>query len=299
MPRLRADLIFDYEATLHRLSSQQERSRRVGMTAQLDAAIAHHERGVAHLAEADLIWVTRDMVRLVMDAATDVPSFTPGGLPTENGIALFGAPLPPLESPSLYLASGRPWRGELPVWGVWWHPRDHDSLSVDIVTRLDALPEPIMGRADLQPAYSLVVPRWAGLQLDDETGVVSDTGDVIDRAHLGVLSMLAALSHLSQMPTLAKRERLDARTGKAPRQGRTRPQDEVTLVDLRPMREERAEVDGTGRVYTHRWMVRGHWAQQAYGPGRALRKTIYREPFIKGPAGAPLLAREEVMVWRR
>jgi hypothetical protein len=52
--------------------------------------------------------------------------------------------------------------------------------------------------------------------------------------------------------------------------------------------------------WTKRWLVRGHWRQQAYGPGRKLRRPLYIQPFIKGPEDKPLeVSPEVVKVWRR
>ena len=74
----------------------------------------------------------------------------------------------------------------------------------------------------------------------------------------------------------------------------------VTLIDLRALRQVDIDpVDESGRVYRHRWVVRGHWRQQAFGPDRSQRKPLFIAPYIKGPAGAPLLATEHVHVWRR
>ncbi len=41
------------------------------------------------------------------------------------------------------------------------------------------------------------------------------------------------------------------------------------------------------RVYKVRWVVRGHWRNQPYGPERALRRLTWIEPHWKGPEGAP------------
>jgi hypothetical protein len=41
------------------------------------------------------------------------------------------------------------------------------------------------------------------------------------------------------------------------------------------------------RVYKTRWVVRGHWRNQPYGPERALRRLTWIEPHWKGPEGAP------------
>lgn len=103
------------------------------------------------------------------------------------------------------------------------------------------------------------------------------------------------------MPTMASRERV-IEPGAGRGGGQAQLGQEVTLVDLRPLRRvttEAGATDGNGRRYTLRWVVRGHWTHQPCGPGRSQRKLIYREPYIKGPDGAPLLTTEGVMVWRR
>ncbi|MET8912476.1 hypothetical protein [Micromonospora sp. NPDC004551] len=39
---------------------------------------------------------------------------------------------------------------------------------------------------------------------------------------------------------------------------------------------------------TSRFWVSGHWRNQPYGPGRALRRPIYISPFLRGPDNAPI-----------
>lgn len=48
----------------------------------------------------------------------------------------------------------------------------------------------------------------------------------------------------------------------------------------------------TKRVYHHRWPVRMHKVRQWY-PGRQEHRVIWRGPYIKGPAGAPLMVGEK------
>lgn len=52
---------------------------------------------------------------------------------------------------------------------------------------------------------------------------------------------------------------------------------------------------------TSRWWVRGHWRQQAWGPGRELRKPLYIEPHTAGSRDAAEPGgddRPSVQVWR-
>ena len=47
--------------------------------------------------------------------------------------------------------------------------------------------------------------------------------------------------------------------------------------------------------YHHRWIVSGHFRNQPYGPGGSLRRRQWIPPYIKGPAGAPLLNRTKIL----
>lgn len=300
MPRLRADLIFDLEASAIHLESLIPRANRADMRHTIPDEVAQHRRWAGQAAEAELFWATGDMARLALEASLDVPGFAPAELPAPEGIILFGEALPALASPPLHLSGGVRWRGDVPVWGIWWYQRDDWTLGAQVIAKATDLPGRMLrGSGVLQPMFGVVAPSDRGVVFGDVEGIAwGEDGSAMPLDSLGVLAWLSAASHLMGVPTVAQRRRLDARTGKEAGP-RSRPQDVVRLVDLRPMRYERVESDGSGREYRHRWVVRGHWAQQAHGPGRSLRKTIYREPYIKGPEGAPLLATETVHVWRR
>ena len=85
----------------------------------------------------------------------------------------------------------------------------------------------------------------------------------------------------------------------------TRPP--ITIINVRPPRVEavssRKPKNAAPKPKTvkHavRWIVSGHFRQQPYGEGRSFVKTIYIEPYIKGPEGFPLRKTEKVFVWRR
>ena len=56
------------------------------------------------------------------------------------------------------------------------------------------------------------------------------------------------------------------------------------------------ETADAARARTVRWMVRGHWRQQPYGPQRSLRRPVWINPHLKGPQGAPLASKEKVIL---
>src|SRR5262249_28976173 len=59
----------------------------------------------------------------------------------------------------------------------------------------------------------------------------------------------------------------------------------VRVIDVRrPARETTSAHEHRDVEWTRRWIVTGHWRQQAYGEGRSLRRPTWIAPFVKGPA---------------
>jgi len=53
--------------------------------------------------------------------------------------------------------------------------------------------------------------------------------------------------------------------------------------------------DEPGKVeWQRRWMVRGHWRLQPYGPKHSLRRMRWIDPYVKGPEDKPFDARSTV-----
>ncbi|MEU6239261.1 hypothetical protein [Kitasatospora sp. NPDC047058] len=80
-----------------------------------------------------------------------------------------------------------------------------------------------------------------------------------------------------------------------PRQGqRVRPSavPDVRVVHLAARPGDAKDGDGAGhRMYQHRFPVRMHKVRQWY-PSQGVHRIIWRGPYIKGPAGAPLVVTE-------
>lgn len=72
----------------------------------------------------------------------------------------------------------------------------------------------------------------------------------------------------------------------------------VTIIKIRRQQPDPHHGQGRSR-YHHRWWVRPHKRWQACGPQRSQHRRILVGPYIKGPAGAPLLTKEHVTVWER
>ncbi|WP_327002713.1 hypothetical protein OHA72_47695 [Dactylosporangium sp. NBC_01737] len=69
-----------------------------------------------------------------------------------------------------------------------------------------------------------------------------------------------------------------------------RPLPDVRIVHIRT--RHTADAGGsrtaTNRAYTSRVWVTGHWRDQPYGPGRALRRPVYIHPHLRGPKDAEI-----------
>lgn len=114
-----------------------------------------------------------------------------------------------------------------------------------------------------------------------------------------VFSFLAAMWFLSDQPTVATATTKQVAGPKIKGQRRRQPPSDVKIVELRQMRHENVTHSPSGRRYTHRWVVRGHWRDQACGPGLKERRRVWVPAYTKGPADAPLIEKETVFAWRR
>ena len=302
-PTFRRELADAYQARADRIRAMTGPHLPDWMLADGQRTIDADERAAWELRGIDLYWITGEMARLAMDAALDMPEFDARQLASPHGMIFFQRPLPAIQSQPCEIYTDartvQTWQGDAQVWAVSWHPRQ-DRVAVTAYTRASDIPGPVVPGADLQPILFMLADTLRPVTLGD-LDLRTDQGARVDKRALGILALLGSASVMMMTPTVAERRSLDARTGRAPRPS-GKPADLVTTVDLRTMRyvaTSEGETDAAGRVYTRRWIVRGHWTHQAYGPGRAERRLQYIEPYIKGPKDAPLVATEKVMVWRR
>lgn len=149
------------------------------------------------------------------------------------------------------------------------------------------------------------------LGFDDQGELVSTMGVVdygsgrTDGGHVredevSTVMSTVVIASLIEQGGIIEREDVDMRPlgkkGKRRRVDRDVPQ--VSVIDLRrSVAKGLADVAEAERTYRHRWIVRGHWRNQPYGPGRSERRRTYVAPYVKGPDGAPLLQHEKVYRW--
>lgn len=176
-------------------------------------------------------------------------------------------------------------------------------------------PDPGVVNAEGQPwalfALAAMVFQWR----TDEEGITEmfagmrSIGDTFRTSLLSSMSMRDAILLVwmlaSKQLRMLESTTRPATAGVPPRAKKDQPKrgrdDDVTVVTLR--RHVRAQVEQVQRSeestrhLTHRFVVRGHWRNQAYGTNRALRRRTYILPFVKGPQDAPFIDREKVYQW--
>lgn len=107
---------------------------------------------------------------------------------------------------------------------------------------------------------------------------------------------LAALWLLASQPRLASRIATPPPRPTAKRYARRNlPVPDVQLIVLRRPPTVEHEHEGDGRHIGVRCIVRGHWRQQAVGPHWSQRRPTFIHEHLRGPDGAPLRVRDDVV----
>jgi len=248
----------------------------------------------SHLSVAGLYWTSEDMSALAVSAGTSLAAarWATADRPSPTGLIVFSGGVGMLPFQDV----------EIPVDAMSWGPYDNQLLIWCWLTRSKLI------ESTRSPNFDIVVDRTPPL-VPILGFSVPVGGEPVSMAELDtgtpatIVATLTAAWLLMQQPQLVDhhRERADKSVRAAyGRAGRGEP--EVTVVDLRrqyvPDGTDR-DADASSRAYRNRWVVSGHWRDQAYGPEHSLRRQQWIPAHIKGPDGAPLLATEKVNVWRR
>lgn len=281
LPRVRdraAALLADPASTLR---------RHVELPADVADLTARHLYG-------DLYWLSADMTALAVSAAADLDAVC---WSVQDRHALMG----------LLVADGG--MGQIPldvataapVAAVSWGPAPGGLLLWLWLDRAHLAAAAAVGGVSIDPGEVPPLLPMIGEVLP--VTVEPQPVDGIPARVRTIATTVWAAWQLMRQPTLADRAhaRVDRRITRAYTRA-ARPAPEVTIVDLRRLyrpTDPDQEQEGVGRIYRHRWVVRGHWRDQPCGQGRTQRRRIYVPAHIKGPDGAPLLDRVRVNVWRR
>lgn len=270
-----------YDYAIERLGLTDESYRQM---------IQDAERDLFNWKVADLYWATADMTIMALDASRDLPVLNPGIAPAKEGIIAFGKPLPPMKPMNEMTADdGKP-LDMLPSVDMLSWSAHGERLTVSVLSRTATFGPRLLSDGPMQQCFVIT---------SDSPSIDLTPGDDLPEQESAILALLGACWHLMSMPNVATTRTIETKPERATALG-TAPSatsPTVQLVDVRPLKHVTEKGDST-REYKHRWIVRGHWRNQPYDGGLD-HKIIWIPSHIKGPAGAPFVRAEKVMVWRR
>jgi len=246
-----------------------------------------------HLRAAELYWVAQDMAALAVSAGGQLAAarWATMDRPSPCGLLVWDGGVGHIDAQGV----------QIPVEACAWGPVQ-GGCGVSLFmsrSRLEAEVADSGYRLDKTGVPPMVPIRAWVLPIGEPLSMAA----LPDGAPAPAFGALAAAWLLMQQPQLVDRrqERADNATQRAYAREQL-PDPEITVIDLRrqyvpDLSDPDAEKES--RRYRHRWVVSGHWRDQAYGPERSLRRQTWIPAYVKGPEGAPLLATERVNVWRR
>lgn len=263
------------------VEKQRKRLKRQHDATQYREALAAAWDEADQMATAQLWWISRDMAKLAADTAAvgDYPKNRP---PAASGVMIIDGGLPVDASPVGFKAN---------INGFFWVVSGGETTVYPMTDDPETLEK--TGAAD------------AGLPVDLMIG----SGALADAADANAALLHAWVDFAQAVWALSEETRIcQAKPGEPsavhPLPSRFDP--EIRKVKMLVLREnlhrpgESADDDGrVRREYSHRFIVRGFWRDQAYGPNHSLRRRQWIPPFVKGPADKPLICKETVRIWRR
>lgn len=241
------------------------------------------------LREGELYWVSPDTCATVWAAWDSYPEDTildETFLPAECGFVVFAEPFIGHDA-----QTGDPIRVDAICWGpVRLKSRVSDAWGEGIsmtayrwMDDLDGLV--VLGRSDW-----LFGRRLDAHSFDDDPIPDVNIASVIEdrKVFSTICSLVSNPRIVSNEPARQPRQARRRQEREAQKAGVDPDKVRVHTLHVKGEEGERTESEGA-REYRHRWIVKPHWRQQAYGPGRKLRRPVLIPPHVKGPEGAPLL----------
>lgn len=300
LPRLRDDMV-EFNGTppafgLRAMDIQEGRLPRGSAPTVRAAAASWIAAEGQALADADLIYVTADMCELAATAARSLPSFNllAEDIPCRSGLAYFANPLTDADE------GGRP----VEIRAVCWAVVGEAVVVLTCVDRDEYAPDWAVDARRLGqflPATFQLGCWFAEFGLQDamvrtrmdgpETPFMDAIGKIPGALMLATIKTLWLLmaqpivEETAEQPDRPTRRRLQ-------REGRPVPP--IRVINLRRPPSHGGASGESGREYHVRWIVRGHWRNVRWGPGRELRRPVWVAPFLKGNPDAPLIGGEKV-----
>jgi hypothetical protein len=226
-----------------------------------------------------------EMCDVLGSIASTMPAWTlhRRDLLVEQGFMHFAKPLP---LPGRF---NEDWQA--PLSAIAWRPTlptdaygDQDDLYVSLFIKLPEYP----------PVPFIAIPFVEG---QDIRGWMNDVGTEDDGFPDRPI-VETALCYIGAALALVRQQIITTPSERPERSIRKRLPDDwqgepmVRVVQLRRISANHGA--GSDAVeWSHRWVVSGHWRQQACGPNYSERRPVYVLPFVKGPGDKPLKAQAE------
>lgn len=266
----------------------------------LDDDVLHALQSLASLsarrtamAKADLFYATSEFTTLLAGAWPTIPLDSMAGTPpVGTGMVYLQQPMRMDTDTSHGVLQARAvtWTVLAPTRGQQADPPGIDTSTPLLVVWVTAYDEVHhIGRSEM--ARVQVKAGHTGESLSDYE--VQGTTEV---GQIGMAAMML-LQQDNLVETSDHAESEAARKAKGRKAQRKR--ETVKVVKLRrATREGMEQAHAAERSERHtRWIVRGHWRQQACGKGRTERRRVYIAPHYKGPEDGTLLVRATVFQW--
>lgn len=259
----------------------QYRLGELGSQTQYEAMMANAWSITDQIRTAQLWWVSRDMTRLAEDTvqAGDFPEPDP---PAQCGMIFFEG-----DVQHISFRFDNDGYGETRVAAILWQDVGRESVKISVFTD-----NPVGIREMHADLFGLPVVSLA-------PSIVREN----DGSFRWLCGLLRAVWALSAEPHICEAKPAN------PDMAHPLPQrfdPEIRKVKMLVLRENLHRPGGSAdddervrREYSHRFIVRGSWRNQAYGPNHSLRRRQWIPPFVKGPADKPLICKETVRIWKR
>lgn len=239
----------------------------------------------AGLADCDLYWVANRFGELAVNAAVDLTDLTlmPDFLPSPAGMIVYEGPIwenmwavDEVRGQSMYVA------GVTDVEAISWFTTDLGVWVTMYVRPEKQIAGVPIKRLRDQIGFLLAHSPGGGFPFGTHHDISQQSP---------VMAILLSTWLLLRQPGVA--EVTDAPRDmsvlrKYDRAGRPAPQVRIVNLRRRPVPEGREPAgDRVGRKLENQQLVHGHWKEQAYGPGRTLRRPHYVDDYLRGPEDAP------------
>lgn len=274
-------LIRDKLAEYERVALKEEMAEHSQYERSMEAAWNFAD----NLAVAQLWWISRDMTALAEDTVR-AGDFPKSDAPAQSGLIFFDGDVQTVTFPVTDDATGRK-VGDAHVSALFWQCDGNGDIEL-----MGFTDHPCALKECDAKSFSLPVIRFANSVFNEHVGGFRWFGD-----------LLYAVWALSAEPHIC-----EAKPAK-PNMEHPLPQrfdPEIRKVKMLVLRENLHRPGGSAdddervrREYSHRFIVRGFWRDQAYGPNHSLRRRQWVPPFVKGPADKPLICKETVRIWKR